>query len=61
MTLIPRVSRSTAAHVFHSINTNHGVNDDSVRHLDSLEFMHYMKKLMPQLACAERYVWSLEF
>jgi hypothetical protein len=50
-----RVSRATAAHVFHAINKDYSVNDDDVRLLDSNEFSHYMKKLLPQLVCAERY------
>jgi hypothetical protein len=51
-----RVSRSTAAHVFYAINTNHSVNDDAVGRLDSNGFMLYMKKLVPQLAdTVERY------
>ena len=54
--LLPqRVSRATAAHVFHAINKDYSVNDDDVRLLDSSEFLHYMKRLLPQLVCAERY------
>jgi len=49
-----RVSRASAAHVFHAINKDHSVNDDDVRNLDSNEFMQYMKKLVPQVVNAER-------
>jgi hypothetical protein len=49
-----RVSRASAAHVFHTINNDHSVNDDEVRMLDANEFLQYMKKLLPQVVLAER-------
>lgn len=54
-----RVSRASAAHVFHAVNKDHTVNDDEVRLLDSTEFAQYMKKLLAQIACAERYVLQM--
>ena len=49
-----RVSRSSAAHVFQSVNKDHSVNDDEVRLLDPDEFVFFMKKLLQQIAMAER-------
>ena len=49
-----RVSRSSAAHVFQSVNKDHSVNDDEVRLLDHDEFVFFMKKLLQQIAMAER-------
>jgi len=49
-----RVSRASAAHVFHAVNKDHTVNDDEVRHLDSNEFVQYVKKLLGQVVVAER-------
>ncbi len=49
-----RVSRASAAHVFHAVNKDRTINDDEVRHLDSNEFVQYMKKLLGQVVVAER-------